>query len=268
MSRAQDSRQSKFTGARPRLSTEASRDTSTLSAGARGRVLAFCCTAHSSRACPASARSSQLHRKLRRHIFYNWLFGLVAWFSLRVREVLGSIPRTALCHLGPQHSLHLAKELGAGWLGLCCRRSEACLMMVTGEKGARRILWWWQDTGVLMGKVRDSCTGPHDLHLAHQESWASWACASFVTWMMEKAQQTCAGPRLPKNPDEKKSGTHAQAQGPPKNPKIFGNFVRAVPDVFQKSWESWARAWILHFVHQDSWGSWACAGCLQALSKN
>ena len=25
-----------------------------------------------------------------------WLFGLVAWFSLRVREVLGSIPRTAL----------------------------------------------------------------------------------------------------------------------------------------------------------------------------
>ena len=26
----------------------------------------------------------------------NWLFGLVVWFSLRVREVLGSIPRTAL----------------------------------------------------------------------------------------------------------------------------------------------------------------------------
>ena len=25
-----------------------------------------------------------------------WLFGLVVWFSLRVREVLGSIPRTAL----------------------------------------------------------------------------------------------------------------------------------------------------------------------------
>ena len=29
--------------------------------------------------------------------FGNWLFGLVARFSLRVREVLGSIPRTALC---------------------------------------------------------------------------------------------------------------------------------------------------------------------------
>ena len=27
---------------------------------------------------------------------HHWLFGLVAWFSLRVREVLGSIPRTAL----------------------------------------------------------------------------------------------------------------------------------------------------------------------------
>ena len=27
----------------------------------------------------------------------NWLFGLVAWFSLRVREVLGSVPTTALC---------------------------------------------------------------------------------------------------------------------------------------------------------------------------
>ena len=27
----------------------------------------------------------------------HWLFGLVAWFSLRVGEVLGSTPRTALC---------------------------------------------------------------------------------------------------------------------------------------------------------------------------
>ena len=26
----------------------------------------------------------------------NWLFGLVAWFSLRVQEVRGSVPRTAL----------------------------------------------------------------------------------------------------------------------------------------------------------------------------
>ena len=30
------------------------------------------------------------------HPIITWLFGLVAWFSLRVREVLGSIPRTAL----------------------------------------------------------------------------------------------------------------------------------------------------------------------------
>ena len=31
--------------------------------------------------------------------FDDWLFGLVVWFSLRVREVLGSIPRTALTYL-------------------------------------------------------------------------------------------------------------------------------------------------------------------------
>ena len=37
--------------------------------------------------------------------FHNWLLGLVAWFSLRVREVLGSIPRTALCsHVCRCHS--------------------------------------------------------------------------------------------------------------------------------------------------------------------
>ena len=29
-------------------------------------------------------------------LIFTWLFGLVVWFSLRVREVLGSIPRTAL----------------------------------------------------------------------------------------------------------------------------------------------------------------------------
>ena len=90
------------------------------------------------------------------------------------------------------------------------------------------------------------------------------------------------------------SQVHAQAQGSQesrdffgthrpkilKNPKIFfWNYqarrwqsskksrdsweswacARILHFVHRDSWESWACAWILHFVHQDSWESWACA---------
>ena len=45
-------------------------------------------------------RGSQARWKIGhfKNLFY-WLFGLVAWFSLRVREALGSLPRTALLQL-------------------------------------------------------------------------------------------------------------------------------------------------------------------------
>ena len=45
---------------------------------------------------------------------HHWLFGLVAWFSLWVREVLGSIPRTALLPVwfhGAARANHPAPDL-------------------------------------------------------------------------------------------------------------------------------------------------------------
>ena len=48
----------------------------------------------------------------------NWLFGLVAWFSLQVREFLGSIPRTALLvNAVPRCRLHVLQ---------CRRYSISC----------------------------------------------------------------------------------------------------------------------------------------------
>ena len=62
----------------------------------------------------------------------HWLFGLVAWFSLRVREVLGSIPRTALVKLRKYYSerfwcqtnifssdigVLISEQLGTAWMG-------------------------------------------------------------------------------------------------------------------------------------------------------
>ena len=49
----------------------------------------------------------------------------------------------------------------------------------------------------------------------------------------------------------------------PQDPKIFRNYQARPWQSSKKSWdswESWACAWILHFVHQESWESWACAG--------
>ena len=56
---------------------------------------------------------------------YHWLFGLVAWFSLRVREVLGSIPRTALCPSAWRWCLQKCSpgrsQTGWSWDPLTCR---------------------------------------------------------------------------------------------------------------------------------------------------
>ena len=59
--------------------------------------LDFMC-ANNCRPSHASHQEQHLYNTYMSHVFKisDWLFGLVAWFSLRVREVLGSIPRTAL----------------------------------------------------------------------------------------------------------------------------------------------------------------------------
>ena len=56
----------------------------------------------------------------------------------------------------------------------------------------------------------------------------------------------------------------------PKNPKILRNYQARPWQSSNKSWdscESWACAWILHFVHWDSWESWACAGFMKVLCE-
>ena len=66
---------------------------------------------------------------------------------------------------------------------------------------------------------------------------------------MDKVLDSCTGPRFPRIPR-------------------FWGTIRQDPDKVPKnldSWESWACAWILHFVHQDSWESWASAGLVSFL---
>ena len=76
-------------------------------------------------------------------------------------------------------------------------------------------------------------------------------------------------PKIPKNPDEQSAGFMHRPKIP-KNPKIFRNYQARPWQSSKKSWdswESWACAWILHFVHRDSWESWACAGFMKVLCE-
>ena len=77
-------------------------------------------------------------------------------------------------------------------------------------------------------------------------------------------------PKIPKNPDEQSAGFMHRPKIP-KNPKIFRNYQARPWQSSKKSWdswESWACAWILHFVHRDSWESWACAGFMKVLCES
>jgi len=58
-----------------------------------------------------------------------WLFGLVLWFSLRVREVLGSIPRTALCR---SLSTVQGQRVAFMWWHSGHARSAGCLVLSGG----------------------------------------------------------------------------------------------------------------------------------------
>ena len=76
-------------------------------------------------------------------------------------------------------------------------------------------------------------------------------------------------PKILKNPDEQSAGFMHRPKIP-KNPKIFRNYQARPWQSSKKSWdswESWACAWILHFVHRDSWESWACAGFMKVLCE-
>ena len=90
-------------------------------------------------ACPVSPRCyrdmSRLRQRLRNQATYlfNWLFGLVAWFSLRVREVLGSIPRTALCRRG----------------------FPGFFLVVDGEWAALRLIGWFWQAYALLCELRE-----------------------------------------------------------------------------------------------------------------
>ena len=80
-------------------------------------------------------------------------------------------------------------------------------------------------------------------------------------------EQNLHRPKIPKNPDEQSAGFMHRPKIP-KNPKIFRDYQARPWQSSKKSWdswESWACAWILHFVHRDSWESWACAGLVSFL---
>ena len=78
-------------------------------------------------------------------------------------------------------------------------------------------------------------------------------------------EQNLHRPKIPKIPDEQSAGFMHRPKIP-KNPKISRNYQARPWQSSKKSWdswESWACAWILHFVHQESWESWACAGLVR-----
>ena len=82
---------------------------------------------------------------------------------------------------------------------------------------------------------------------------------------MTEGNKTCTGPRFPRIPMNK---VQDSCTGPrfPTIPRFFGTLSGScliVPKKSWDSWESWACAWILHFVHRDSWESWACAGFMK-----
>ena len=100
---------------------------------------------------------------------------------------------------------------------------------------------------ILMNKVQDSCTGPR-----------------FPRIPMNKVQDSRAGPRFPRIP--RFFGTFRLTKFQ-KISGFLGILGLCVPKKSRDSWDPWACAWILHFVHQDSWESWACAGFMKALCR-
>ena len=153
-----------------------------------------------------------------------------------------------------------------------------------------------------MNKVQDSCTGPrfpriprffgslsgfclivpqnlgilgnlgpvHEPALfVHRDSWESWACAGFVTSMMEKAHQTCTGPRFPRIPMNK---VQDSCTGPrfPRIPRLFGTLSGSCLIVHENLGILGNLGPVhetLHFVHRDSWESWACAGFVTSMME-
>ena len=142
----------------------------------------------------------------------------------------------------------------------------------------------------LMNKVQDSCTGPRfpriprflgtirqdpdkvPKNLGILGNLGPALCSSGILGILGLCRfgelspslksQNLHRPKIPKIPDEQSAGFMHRPKIP-KNPKIFRNYQARPWQSSKKSrdsWESWACAWILHFVHQDSWESWACAG--------
>ena len=115
-----------------------------------------------------------------------------------------------------------------------------------------------KNLGILgnLGPVHESCT------MFIRNLGESWACAGLVSFLHLWSHKTCTGPRFPRFLMNK---VQDSCTGPrfPRIPRFFGT-IKQDPDKVPKkswdSWESWACAWILHFVHRDSWESWACAG--------
>ena len=105
------------------------------------------------------------------------------------------------------------------------------------------------------------------LHFVHRDSWESWAPCRFGELSPSLKPQNLHRPKIPKIPDGQSAGFMHRPKIP-KNPKIFRNYQARPWQSSKKSWdswESWACAWILHFVHRDSWESWACAGLVSLL---
>ena len=150
----------------------------------------------------------------------------------------------------------------------------------------------------LMNKVQDSCTGPRfpriprffgtirqdadkvpkNLGILGNLGPVHESCTLFIrilgnlgpvqVWWSLKSQNLHR-PNIPKIPDEQSAGFMHRPKIP-KNPKIFRNYQARPWQSSKKSWdswESWACAWILHFVHRDSWESWACASFMKVLCQ-